>query len=149
MIRPLQSDDLDGWMELWKGYLRYYRHELPDEVTRAVFARLCAGEQGMYGLLAVDDAGGDAIGFAHCVVHASTWSTASYCCLEDLFVGRAGRGGGVGEQLIQAVYAHSTATGVEKVYWHTEEYNAPARSLYDSVAHRTSFIMYEKDAPFG
>ena len=32
----------------------------------------------------------------------------------------------------------------ERVYWHTQEYNAPARSLYDQVGRRTSFVMYER-----
>ncbi len=29
-------------------------------------------------------------------------------------------------------------------YWHTQSYNAPARSLYDEVARPTSFVVYER-----
>jgi hypothetical protein len=31
------------------------------------------------------------------------------------------------------------------VYWHTQQFNAPGRSLYDAVAHNTSFIVYEHE----
>jgi imidazolonepropionase-like amidohydrolase len=34
--------------------------------------------------------------------------------------------------------------GPASVYWLTQEYNAPARSLYDTLAHRTSFVVYRR-----
>ncbi|HEU0317849.1 MAG TPA: GNAT family N-acetyltransferase, partial [Solirubrobacteraceae bacterium] len=67
-----------------------------------------------------------------------------YCYLEDLFVARAARGGGAGRALIEAVYAAADARGADRVYWHTQEFNAPARSLYDTVGRRTSFIVYTR-----
>ena len=75
-IRALRPEDWDDWRALWGGYLAFYRAELPDEVSRATFERLCAGAEGLFGLLALDEAG-RGIGMANCVVHASTWSTAS------------------------------------------------------------------------
>ena len=56
-IRTLRNDDWEGWSELWAGYLAFYRAELDDLTTQSTFERLCAGEEGMFGLLAVDDAG--------------------------------------------------------------------------------------------
>lgn len=29
-------------------------------------------------------------------------------------------------------------------YGHTQQYSAPARALYDAVAHATSFVFYER-----
>ena len=40
-IRELRREDHDGWMELWSGYLRFYRAEIGEQVTRTTFARLC------------------------------------------------------------------------------------------------------------
>ena len=54
------------------------------------------------------------------------------------------RGTGHGPALIEAVYARADALGADRVYWHTQEYNGAARSLYDQVAHRTSFVVYER-----
>ncbi len=35
------------------------------------------------------------------------------------------------------------ARGADRVYWHTQQYNGRARSLYDQVGHPTSFVVYE------
>ena len=99
-IRALRGDDWDDWRALWGGYLAFYRAELPEETSGAAFDRLCAGEDGMFGLLALDDAG-HGIGMANCVVHASTWSRQPTCYLEDLFVDPAARGEDVGRALLR------------------------------------------------
>jgi GNAT superfamily N-acetyltransferase len=142
-VRPLAPRDEPAWRPLWEGYLRFYRQPLPEAVTRATFERLCASDGGLAGFVAVDE-GDEAIGFAHVVFHASTWTTASYCYLEDLFVAQGWRGAGVARGLIEAVYRDADERGAARVYWHTQEYNAPARSLYDQLARRTSFIRYER-----
>jgi GNAT superfamily N-acetyltransferase len=147
VIRRLHEADWEGWLPLWHGYLDFYREPLPDEITRVTFRRLCNGEDGMQGLIAIDDDSGDAIGLAHIVFHPYTWNTVNKCYLEDLFVARGGRGAGTAQRLIEAVYAEADASGCESVYWHTQQFNAPARSLYDRVAHNTSFIVYERDRP--
>ena len=137
-IRALQRDDWDDWMALWAGYLA----ELPEATSRATFDRLCAGEEGLFGLLAVDGAG-HGIGMANCVLHASTWSRQPKCYLEDLFVAPAARGLDVGRALLKAVKAAGTERGADQVYWHTQQYNGRARSLYDQVGRPTSFVVYE------
>jgi len=144
VIRRLETSDWEGWLPLWNGYLRFYREQLPEELTRSTFERLCERRDGMLGLLALDD-GGDAVAIAHLVFHPSTWSGTVKCYLEDLFVSKTTRGGGWGRAMIEAVYAEADAAGANCVYWHTQQFNAPGRSLYDTVAHNTSFIVYERD----
>ena len=46
--------------------------------------------------------------------------------------------------LIQRVYTEADKAGARTVYWLTQEFNAEARALYDTLAHRTSFIRYER-----
>jgi GNAT superfamily N-acetyltransferase len=99
----------------------------------------------MTGLVAEDPAGtGRLAGLAHLVFHPSTWASQPYCYLEDLFVAPPARGSGLSRQLIDAVYAEADRRGAARVYWETQEYNGAARSLYDLVAHRTSFVVYER-----
>lgn len=141
-IRATGPDDWDDWRALWAGYLAFYRAELSDATTRAAFDRICAEEQGMFGLLALDEAG-RAIGLANCVVHATTWSRQPTCYLGDLFVAPAARGHDVGRTLLAAVKDAATARGARVVYWHTQQYNGRARSLYDQVGRPTSFVVYE------
>lgn len=137
----MTEHDWSEWKPLWDGYLHFYRKELTAATSRATFARLCQRADGMFGLVATS--GGTLTGFAHCLLHPSTWSTEGYCYLEDLFVAPAARGGGVGRELIEAVVVEGRRRRVDRIYWHTQEFNAPARSLYDQLAHRTSLIVYQ------
>jgi GNAT superfamily N-acetyltransferase len=141
-IRALQREDWDDWRALWGGYLAFYRAELSDATSRTTFDRLCADDAGMFGLLALDD-GGRGIGMANCVVHASTWSRQPKCYLEDLFVAPSARGHDVGRALLLAVKEAGVQRGADRVYWHTQQYNGRARSLYDQVGQPTSFVVYE------
>jgi GNAT superfamily N-acetyltransferase len=142
-VRPLEPGDREAWSALWAGYLRFYRARVAPEVTDGTFDRLCERADGLAGLVAIGD-GGELVGLAHLVFHPSTWSAGAYAYLEDLFVAPAARGSGAGRALFEAVYAQADARGADRVYWHTQEYNAAARSLYDQVGHRTSFIVYER-----
>jgi GNAT superfamily N-acetyltransferase len=49
----------------------------------------------------------------------------------------------VAEAIFGAVYAHARERGVERVYWNTQQFNGPARSLYDKVGRLTSYVVYE------
>ena len=102
-IAPLGSDEFDTWLPLWRGYQSFYKADIPDETTQLTFARLTGGEEPMGGFLARRD--GRAVGMVHWIAHRSCWTPGDYCYLQDLFVAPDLRGGGVGRQLIEAVYA--------------------------------------------
>ena len=141
-VRPLEPRDFDAWLPLWDGYNSFYRNEVTAEVTENTFRRLHEVADGFFGLVAEQDGG--LVGFAHAIFHPSTWTTRSYCYLEDLFIARPHRGSGTARALIEGIYAEADRRGADSVYWHTQSYNAPARSLYDPVARPTSFVVYER-----
>jgi GNAT superfamily N-acetyltransferase len=141
-VRPLREADREPWRRLWDRYLHFYRATLDDDVTEQTFARLRDRSDSFAGLVAVDE-NDEPIGFAHLVFHGSTWTPGRYCYLEDLYVDPTGRGTGAGHALFDAVYALARQEGAAKVYWHTQQFNAPARSLYDTVGRLTSFVVYE------
>jgi GNAT superfamily N-acetyltransferase len=142
LIRPIREADRPLWEPLWQAYLDFYRADLTGEVTRSTWRSLCDPTSAVHGRVA--ERGRELVGLAHFILHPTTWSTGPTCYLEDLFVVRGARGSGVARQLIEAGYALADSAGAEVVYWITQEYNAPARSLYDTVAHRTSFIVYQR-----
>ena len=142
IIRPIQADDREAWEPLWHGYLEFYRATLAPEVTEQTWAALCDPNSAVHGLVAEQDA--HLKGLAHVIMHATTWATRPTCYLEDLYVDRQSRGQNIARRLIEAVYAFADESGVGSVYWLTQEYNAPARSLYDTLAHRTSFVVYRR-----
>jgi len=141
-VRPVTDDDYPQWLGLWAGYLRFYRERLPEEITQATFNRLVDPQGELKGLVA--ESGGRLLGFAHYLFHPSTWSLTGYCYLEDLFVDPDARGQGAGRALIEGVYAAADEAGPGRVYWMTQEFNADARALYDTLGHRTSFIKYQR-----
>jgi hypothetical protein len=46
--------------------------------------------------------------------------------------------------LIEKVYEEADKCGTPTVYWLTQEFNAPARKLYDKIADLTPFIKYAR-----
>jgi GNAT superfamily N-acetyltransferase len=141
-VRRLQDGDRDRWLKLWAGYLSFYRAEISDHVTEVTFRRLRDGCDGMLGLVATAP-DGEPVGIAHLVFHPSTWAINGYCYLEDLYVDRSARGGDVSRALFDAVFGEARARGSERVYWHTQQFNGAARSLYDTVGRLTSMVEYE------
>ncbi|WP_231121948.1 GNAT family N-acetyltransferase [Motilibacter peucedani] len=143
-MRDLRADDRDGWGEVWAGYLAYYQKDLPPEGTSALWDRLTgpAPHPQMFGLGAFAP-DGRLLGLAHCIVGPSTWDTADDCYLEDLAVAEDARGRGVGRALIGELVRRAGERGWRRVFWVTEESNARARRLYDSVGSLTDYVQYE------
>jgi GNAT superfamily N-acetyltransferase len=142
-VRDLRAGDRERWDELWRGYLGFYKQELPQAVTDHTWRRLIEPEQALHGFVAVDERD-RAIGLVHFHFHASTWSLASYCYLEDLFVDPECRAKGTGRALIMAVYRAADERGATRVYWHTENTNARAQILYHQVAELTPFVQFRR-----
>jgi ribosomal protein S18 acetylase RimI-like enzyme len=141
-IRPLQAADRERWHELWRGYLQFYKYDLPADLTDLTWRRLLDPAHPFQGLAALD--GERIAGIVHFHVHASTWARVGYCYLEDLFVDPACRGKGLGRTLIEAVYRAADEQGIERVYWHTENTNERAQQLYRQVAELTPFVQYRR-----
>lgn len=142
IIRPVRDSDSAGWTPLWQGYLSFYRASLPDDVTELTWSRFFDAAEPLHALVA--DQEGRLIGFAHYLLHRSTWARLCYCYLEDLFVEEKIRGGGVGRALIAAVEAAARDAGASRLYWMTHQSNARAQLLYNDVAERSEFIQYRK-----
>lgn len=140
--RPVASDE-SRWRKLWAGYLRFYRGSVSEEATQRLW-RSILGESGPFHAF-VADRDGQAIGLVHYLFHDSTWSTQKICYLQDLFVDPETRGGGAARALILATEAAAAAAGAFRLYWQTQEYNGAARSLYDTIVPRSSFIVYRKN----
>jgi GNAT superfamily N-acetyltransferase len=143
VIRPVKPADRPRWEPLWKGYQTFYKVDLPAEVTDLTWRRFFDGLEPVHALAAEE--GETLIGVVHYLFHRSTWMIGPICYLQDLFTAESARGKGVGGALIEAVYKEAAAAGASRVYWHTHETNATARSLYDKVAKLSGFLQYRKE----
>lgn len=141
-IRPVVAHDYEQWLPLWHGYLKFYRTRPNETATQETWARILDPARAMHALVADHD--GKLVGLAHYLFHDHFWMPEQACYLSDLFVSADARGLGAGKKLIEAVYAAADAAGAGRTYWLTQEYNADARSLYDTMAKRTSFIRYQR-----
>ena len=139
-IRELKETDKDRWLELWAGYLEFYKSNLSPEQTEFTWKRLINNEQKMYGFVAENESG--VIGFTHCLFRPSTWTETDYCYLEDLFVDPSIRGRGVGRALMNRVVELAKEKNSKRVYWTTQEFNKTARVLYDSITSVSEFVQY-------
>ncbi len=142
VTRPLAPADRDAWEPLWRGYLAFYKTELPQVQYDLTWARFHDPAAPMF---AVGCWRGEALaGIAHYLYHPSCWTAGPYCYLQDLFTTQEQRGQGVGRALIEAVYAAARDSGASRVYWTTHETNAQAMLLYDTLADRPGFVQYRK-----
>jgi GNAT superfamily N-acetyltransferase len=129
-IRPVDLRDKERWLELWKGYLTFYKTEFSADKTEVTWKRLLDPNFNLYCLLAERD--GQIMGMTTFNFQNSTWSQNGQCLLEDLFVDETIRGQGTGRALIDAVISEAKKHGCSRVYWNTDETNQTARKLYDT-----------------
>jgi len=145
-IRRLARADHVAWLALWRGYNAFYGRQgdaaLSDEINATTWTRLLDPTEPVFGFVA--ERGEVLVGLAHVVLHRSTIQRESNCYMQDLFVSDRARGAGVGRALIEAVYDFARVHGLPRVYWQTQEGNATARKLYDTLAAPTGFIVYRR-----
>ena len=142
-IRPAKAEDEARWRVLWAAYIKFYRGEVPEEATANAWKMILDPTSKMNALVAERE--GNVIGICNYLFHDSTWSTKQICYLQDLFVDPAARGGGAAKKLILACEEKAREKGAFRLYWQTQEFNGPARSLYDTIVPRSSFIVYRKN----
>ena len=142
-IRNAEPNDEAQWRDLWAHYIKFYRGTVPEDATALTWKRILDPHSTIDALVAVHD--GILVGICNFLFHDNTWSTQPICYLQDLFVTPQARGGGVAKALILACEQKAKTKGAFRLYWQTQEYNAAARSLYDTITPRSSFIVYRKN----
>ncbi|KEI70944.1 GNAT family N-acetyltransferase [Endozoicomonas elysicola] len=143
IVREPEEADHRQWQDLFSNYQRFYRGHIPPETVDFTWQRIQDPASDMGGLVAELD--GQLIGLTHFLYHDSTWNSKKSCYLEDLFVDKQARGCGAARLLIEQVEHIARESGAFRLYWHTQEYNGAARSLYDSIMPPSSFMVYRKN----
>ena len=141
-IRHLEKFDHNRWKQLWTDYLNFYKTTVSTSVYKTAFNRLISNELKEYQCI-VAVVSGEIIGFSHYLFHRNLWSVRDTCYLSDLFVVPDYRGKGIARRLIQKVAQNAKDNNVEGVYWMTQEFNYKGRMLYDQVAEKIPYIVYE------
>ena len=139
--RHAQAQDEAQWRELWHNYNIFYQApKITEEITAATWERILRDTSAINCLVAEES--GTLLGFIHYVIHPRTWSTRDTCYMEDLYVSPGARRKGIARRLIAALKASCMEKHLSRIYWNTQEGNATARALYDTVAAKDDFIRY-------
>ena len=140
IIRPLKKTDKEKWQVLFSAYQKFYRARIPAHIVDHTWDRIFDETASVSALGAEVD--GELVGFTHFLFHESTWNDRPNCYLEDLYVEQSARGTGAAKELILGVEKVAREKNAFRVYWHTQQYNSKARSLYDTITPPSSFIVY-------
>lgn len=129
------------WRRLFDGYSTFYGRSLTDEVAEAVWGWINDPAHESEGVLATLD--GRPAGLAHFRRQPRTGFGQDIGFLDDLFVDPDIRGQAVGRRLIAHVAQVGRQRGWPLIRWTTADDNYRARGLYDQVAKKTSWNLYE------
>jgi hypothetical protein len=146
-VRPVRVDEFDPWARLFQGYADFYRWPSSDEHKRMLW-RWIHDERRIECLVAVevDDAGSET-GEPQGLAHLREWvrPLRGVVCgyLDDLFVEPTRRGSGIVDALFAEINRIAVARDWPVVRWTTADDNYRARSVYDRLATRTTWITYD------
>jgi len=142
-VRPIASDDHDEWRELFRAYGVFYETHFTDDVFDGVWSWLVDPGHEVNALVAEDE--GSLVGFAHIRRLSDTFTAGPAWFLDDLYVAPVARGRGVARALIERGYADATAAGGGTFRWITAADNETAQQLYERIATRAGWVVYEKE----
>lgn len=140
--RPATAADETQWRDLYSAYREFYALEPDGAVVDRVWAWIRDDAHETRAFVAADE-NGVLAGLAHYRRFARPSSGTTGLWLDDLFTRPDLRGAGVGRVLIDAVAGVAAREGLSVVRWITNENNATARRLYDTVATATKWVTYD------
>jgi len=130
LARPAQAADVTRLLLAFRDWLGDERPSASS--VAASVARLLADADTEY-LLGAVAAGAPPGGLCQLRYRHSIWTGTPDCWLEDLYVEDAARGHGLGRALVAAALERARARGAQRIELDTNEDNAPAIALYESL----------------
>ena len=141
MIREIQLKDKEQWNKLYIGYASFYKVEMNDKILKTVWNWLHNKNHEIEGL--VYEVDGNIVGLAHYRRVPRPLKGQDIGFLDDLFVDPKYRGQKIGEKILKELKEISKSKGWNLVRWITQDDNLRAKSLYDKVAKKTTWDLYE------
>lgn len=132
------------WERLFTGYVNFYKREMTPEIAGRVWTWLHDPQHMLEGLMAFVD--GKPAGIAHFRVMPRPMAGAEIGFLDDLFVDPEIRGYRLGEAILAHLADIARQRNWAIIRWLTADDNYRARALYDRVAAKSGFNLYEMKA---
>ncbi|MFI5532742.1 GNAT family N-acetyltransferase [Kitasatospora sp. NPDC051853] len=134
MIREATPSDVPLILDLIRELAEY--EKAPDEAVATeeqLRESLFGANPAVFGLIAEEDGGGEAVGFALWFRNFSTWRGTHGVYLEDLYVRPTARGGGHGKALLTELARICVRNGYSRLEWTVLDWNEPAIGFYTSL----------------
>ena len=143
MIRDIEIKDKLEWEKLYQGYADFYKVEITEETLNTVWNWLHDLKHELNGLVYEID--NHIVAIAHYRRMPSPLRGKDIGFLDDLYVHPDFRGRKIGEEIINKLNEISKARGWGLVRWITRNDNHSAKSLYDRIAKKSTWDVYELD----
>ena len=143
MVRDIEIKDKVEWENLYYGYADFYKVEITKETLNTVWNWLHDLKHELNGLVYEID--NHIVAIAHYRQMPSPLRGKNIGFLDDLFVHPNFRGRKIAEEIINKLNEISKEIGWGLIRWITRNDNHSAKSLYDRVAKKSTWDVYELD----
>ncbi len=143
MIRDIEIKDKVEWKNLYYGYADFYKVEITEETLNTIWNWLHDLKHELNGLVYEID--NHIVAIAHYRRMPNPLRGKYIGFLDDLYVHPDFRGRKIGEEIINKLNEISKAKGWGLVRWITRNDNHSAKSLYDRIAKKSNWDVYELD----
>ena len=143
MIRDIEIKDKEEWEELYQGYADFYKVEITEKILNTLWNWLHDSKHELNGLVFELDK--NIVALAHYRRMPSPLRGKDIGFLDDLYVHPDFRGRKIGEDIINKLNEISKERGWGLIRWITRNDNHSAKSLYDRIAKKSTWDVYELD----
>ena len=143
MIRDIEIKDKDEWEKLYQGYADFYKVEITEKILNTLWNWLHDSKHELNGLVFEVDK--NIVAIAHYRQMPSPLRGKNIGFLDDLYVHPDYRGRKIGEDIINKLNEISKERGWGLIRWITRNDNHSAKSLYDRIAKKSTWDVYELD----
>ena len=135
IVRLAEEADLEVLVSLAAAFRAHLRQVTPSDADLRVSIARLLQEAGAEFFLACDSRG-TSLGYVQCRYRYSAWTSGLEAELEDMFVVREARRGGVGLRLLEFAIGRAREKGCRAMGLNTNERNEAAVALYRKVGFR-------------
>jgi GNAT superfamily N-acetyltransferase len=141
MIREIKLTDKEQWENLYEGYAKFYKVEMNKTILKTVWNWIHDKNHEVEGI--VYEVNNKIVGLAHYRKMPRPLRGQEIGFLDDLYVDPDYRRKGIGEKFLNYLKELSKSRGWNLIRWLTHDDNIKAKSLYDRVAEKTNWDLYE------
>ncbi len=143
MIRNIEVKDKEQWKKLYRGYADFYQVTISEQILETTWDWLHDINHDLNALVYETD--NSIVALAHYRRMPSPLRGKYIGFLDDLYVDPQFRGKKIGEKIIKKLNEISKEMNWGLIRWITRNDNHIAKSLYDRIAKKSTWDVYELD----